>query len=102
MRRDNYMDVLEHHLLPFWPIHEKQIQTIDWPGSSPDLNPIENAWNFMKNKVQEKQPSSIPELKIVLRDLWVHMDIDYFTHLSDSMPNRLRKVIEAKGQMTKY
>ena len=23
----------------------KGIPTIDWPGNSPDLNPIENAWN---------------------------------------------------------
>ena len=31
-------------------LENKKIQ----PGNSPDLNPIENAWNCMKNKVQEK------------------------------------------------
>ena len=89
------MDVLEHHLLPYWPIHEhhhfmydrapahrrskkmqqwskeKLIQTIDWAGNSPDLGPIENAWKLMNNKVHEKQSSSFPEVKILLRDLWV-------------------------------
>ena len=62
------------------------------PRNSTNLTPIENARNLMKNKVQEKQPYSIIEFKILLRDLWVHMDIDYFINLSDSVPNRLSKV----------
>ena len=56
----------------------------------------------MKNKVQEKQPTSIPDQREMLTDLWVHMDIDYFNKLSESMPNRLWNVIKAKGHMTIY
>ena len=79
-----------------------KIPILEWPGNSPYLNPIENAWNCMKNKVQEKQPTSIPDLKEILTDLLVHIDIDYFIKLSESMPNRLRNVIKARGHMTKY
>jgi hypothetical protein len=26
---------------------------MDWPGNSPDLNPIKNCWSFMKAKLKE-------------------------------------------------
>ena len=29
------------------------IKVLDWPGNSPDLNPIEGIWNDMKNSVSE-------------------------------------------------
>ena len=65
----------------------------------PNLNPKKNAWNLLINKVQEKQPLSIPKLKTTLWNVWVQMSNDYLIKLSDSMSNILRKVIEAKWQM---
>ena len=125
MRGDNYLRVLDQHMLPFWDIHQcnhfmqdgapahrskvvkkwlkdNHMPVLEWPGNSPDLNPIENAWNYMKNKVQEAQPTNINSLKEVLTMLWSHMDAEYFKKLAESMPNRLGKVIQAKGHMTKY
>ena len=26
---------------------------MEWPSSNPDLNPIENLWSFVKNKLYE-------------------------------------------------
>ena len=43
---------------------------IDWPGNSPDLNPIENAWNQIKTKLQDMQITSIPTLKEAIKDVW--------------------------------
>ena len=37
----------------------KKIRTLEWPGNSPDLNPIKNLWCVMKNKVSEKHPTSL-------------------------------------------
>ena len=71
---------------------------LEWPGNSP----IENAWIYMKNKVQEAQPTNIKSLKEVLTKLWIHMDATYFKKLAESMPNRLHKVIQTKGHMTKH
>ena len=125
MRGDKYLRVLDQHMLPFWDIHQcnhfmqdgapahrskvvkkwlkdNHMPVLEWPGNSPDLNPIKNAWNYMKNKVQEAQPTNINSLKEVLTKLWIHMDAEYFKKLAESMPNRLRKVIQAKGHMTKY
>ena len=30
-------------------LNDQNIEVLDWPGNSPDLNPIENAWNKIKN-----------------------------------------------------
>jgi transposase len=94
MNGKRYKDVLEHHLLPFMPIHgathflqdgapchtskkvkeflqAKEVEVMDWPGNSPDLNPIENMWKHMKNKLKKKTITSVTVLKEEITKLWV-------------------------------
>ena len=120
------MQVLEDHMLEHFEIHQYQffmhdgapchtagvvrdfledhhVPLLDWPCNSPDLNPIENCWAIMKEKVSRGDISSVPSLMKQIREVWCkEMDVAYFQGLSDSMPVRLRAVIKAKGQMTKY
>ena len=82
---------------------EKGIQLIDWPGNSPDLNPIENMWQIMKRKLEEKEVSSVTAMKEEITNIWENeIAVQYCRTLARSMPNRLQAVLEAKGGPTKY
>lgn len=35
----------------------------DWPGNSPDINPIENLWAHMKRQLRSMDTSSLPKLE---------------------------------------
>ena len=80
------------------------ISLIDWPGNSPDLNPIENVWNWMKRKLQDSKATSLPQLQQEIKELWtLQMDnIQYLKNLMESMPMRLEAVIQNEGNSTKY
>jgi hypothetical protein len=47
---------------------DKAFQVFDWLGNSPDLNPNENCWNCIKEKLKDKDTGSVNK---VIRMLWV-------------------------------
>ena len=73
---------------------------LQWPGNSPDLNPIENLWSILQNKVdeQKKQPTTIDSLKQMLKKGWSEIKPETLQNLSDSMPERMRAVLKNKGE----
>jgi len=81
----------------------KNIKLLEWPGNSPDLNPIENFWTELKNKVAEKHPTRLPSLNKTIKSSWVlDMPTELCRNLIESMPRQIRVVLEAKGGHTKY
>ena len=73
-----------------------------WPGNSPDLNPIENLWAIMKGELREKDTSSIPKLEAAVRDVWNNIQSTTLQNLVLSVPDRLQDVIARKGKITSY
>lgn len=80
------------------------VRVLQWPGNSPDLNPIENVWGYLKRKISENPPQNRNELIARLIRLWFHdQDIhNMCVNSIHSMPKRLADVIKARGGFTKY
>lgn len=78
------------------------IEVLGWPGNSPDLNPIENLWGILKRRVRKHIPTSKPSLLQILDDEWKKITPQDCKNLIDSMPRRIRAVINAKGGPTNY
>lgn len=85
-------------------LENKNIPVLPWPACSPDLNPIENVWGLLSQKVYAhgRQFQSVRELKQSLTEEWNNLEPDILKSLIDSMPRRLQHVIIAKGDNSNY
>ena len=80
------------------------IEVLLWPAQSPDLNPIEQLWTYIKRRLAdyETPPSGIIELWERVEAEWNKIEPKVCQDLIESMPRRVQAVIEAKGGYTKY
>ena len=80
-----------------------KITKLDWPSNSPDLNPIENLWHFMKRRIIKRTPRTKSQLEAAIIDVWKkEIPIEYLQRLIESMPRRIKAVIKNKGAWIKY
>ena len=41
----------------------------DWPGNSPDFNPVENLWGLIKRRLRGRNTSTVPQLVKEIQDI---------------------------------
>ena len=79
------------------------IRVLEWPGNSPDLNPIENLWMIMKRKVRNYQPKSLQDLIFYIKRVWCQeITPQLCQKLVNSMPSRVSAVLKNGGYPAKY
>lgn len=85
-------------------IREVGISVMAWPSRSPDLNPIEHAWDELGRRVRSRRPAptTLRALKQVLIEEWENIPQHRLRNLIFSMPNRLEAVVRARGGNTSY
>jgi transposase len=85
-------------------LRNRGIEVIAWPASSPDLNPIENIWQRIKQRLRRRHecPHNVEELKALVADEWSRITIEEIRDLIKTMHNRMAAVIRAHGGHTKY
>lgn len=83
-------------------MHNNYIRPLDFPPYSPDLNPIENLWADMDNRMELIDADTKEELEKVVADTWAETSKRYCEQLARSMPARIRQVIDRNGAYTDY
>jgi hypothetical protein len=76
----------------------------DWPAQSPDLNPIEHLWHHLKLKLSmyDTKAKGVHELWERVEKEWNSFTKDICRKYIDSMPSRIKAVIDASGGSTRY
>ena len=78
------------------------LKVMDWPSMSPDLNPIEHLWGILKRKVEVCKVSNICQLCDVVIEEWKSIPVATCEALVNSIPRRLKAVLDNDGGHTKY
>ncbi len=125
MKANMYCDILKQSMIPsLWrlsrravfqhnyPKHSSKTTTgllkklrvnvIDWPSMSPNLHPIEHLWGILKRKVDERKISNIHQLCVVFREEWMRTPVATCGALVNSMPKRIKAVLENNGGHKKH
>ena len=85
-----------------WMTKNMPNKLLDWPSQSPDLNPIENLFAWMKHQLDRKRPKSIEALKSRIQELWDFLTPKFLEPYWKSMPRRCRMCVEEDGYFIKY
>lgn len=80
------------------------IEVMPWPAYSPDLNPIENLWGLMTQRVYAggRQFDDVEELRTAVAAAWDAVSPEELTTLVQSMQRRCVKVLKCQGAYISY
>ena len=78
---------------------DNSFERIHLPPCSPDLNPIELVWNYIKARIKSRIGWNYQDeaIRTIVVDEWEHLSVEYINSLILSMPHRLAAVIAAEG-----
>lgn len=81
------------------------VDVIEWPAKSPDLNPIENVWAWIKDKLYTEYPvcNNAEEIEARVMEIWTQcLTPEMCARFCGDYAKRLRAVIASGGECTKY
>lgn len=90
-------------LAKMW-FEEYEVEVLEWPPQSPNLNPIEHLWFGLKRRLQsyQEESKSMYELWERVQETWNSIPVEKCVNVIESMPRRINAVMKAKGGHTKY
>ena len=85
-------------------LNNANIRVIPWPALSPDLAPIEHAWDELGRRVyiRSNKPTTIDGLRPALTEEWKNMPQTVIQNIILSMCRRCTAYINATGGHTRY
>ncbi len=79
-----------------------KVKAMEWQSMSPDLSPIEHMWSILKWKVEKHHVSSIQQLCDIIMEELKRIPATTCAALVNSMPRRIKAVLDNNGAPTKY
>ncbi|GFV00014.1 transposable element Tc1 transposase [Trichonephila clavipes] len=85
-------------------LESEDIEGMDWPARSPDLNPIEHVWDFLGRRLAARTlpPVTIRELRVALQEEWAAMPQQLLYTLILSMGRRCETCLAVRGDHIPY
>lgn len=118
MEKINFDEMFEHQPFIYQqdnaPIHtatrvkkwfsDNNVNVLDWPPLSPDLNLIENVWGWLSRKIyaEGRQYDTKADLVVAIEAAFEEITENYLHSLYNSLPKRIFDVIRCNGGITKY
>ena len=68
-----------------------------WPTKGDGIDPIENLWAILDERLESKKFSTENGMKKAIRQVWEEVDLSLLHNLINSAPDRLRRIKKAKG-----
>ncbi|GBM88856.1 Transposable element Tcb1 transposase [Araneus ventricosus] len=85
-------------------LESETIPQMEWPASSPDLNPIEHVWDMLGRRIAGRSVplGTLHELQQAVLQEWALLTQQTINDTIASMPRRCQACISARGYHTRY
>ena len=83
-------------------LQANRINALSWPSLSPDLNPIENIWDVIGQRVRSRVPLNIRDLERFVFEVWNGVAQLTLRICIASMRCRCQAVVNANGGHTRF
>ena len=85
-------------------LQQQQVVRMNWPACSPDMNPIEHAWDLLGRRVRENHapPANLQQLLGLLQQEWQAIPQADLANLIHSMRARCNECHQNRGSYTHY
>lgn len=79
-------------------LEEQGIAVVEgWPTKGDDINPMENLWAILDERLENKKFRTQVGMERAVRAIWKNVDDLLLNNLIASVPDRLRRIVKAKG-----
>ena len=84
-------------------LNRNNVNVLPWPAVSPDMNPIENIWDYLGRKVRARgNVNNLRNLENALIQEWNNIPNVVIRLYVRSMRGRLAACINSRGGHTRY
>jgi transposase len=85
-------------------LEDNNIQRIEWPAMSPDLNPIENIWAMLNTRLRNRihAVTNVATLTAALQEEWNNIPQMVIRNTVVSMRRRCLECVNLNGAFTHY